>query len=179
MILEVEEKMEYNKNGHKGLNGTEADMKLTFIGADHEVTGSCTLIEACGKNILVDCGLEQGKDTYVNCEIPVEAEKIDALFLTHAHIDHSGKIPALVKAGFNGPIYATDATGKLCAIMLKDSAHIQESEAEWKNRKAKRAGGEIVEPIYTIQDAEASISSIRSVSGFWMRGIFLDPRVSW
>ena len=137
-------------------------MKLTFIGADHEVTGSCTLIEACGKNILVDCGLEQGKDTYVNCEIPVEAEKIDALFLTHAHIDHSGKIPALVKAGFHGPIYATDATGKLCDIMLKDSAHIQESEAEWKNRKAKRAGGEIVEPIYTVQDAEASMKLFKS-----------------
>ena len=132
-------------------------MKLTFIGADHEVTGSCTLIEACGKRILVDCGLEQGRDTYVNCEIPVSPGDIDAIFLTHAHIDHSGKIPALVAAGFDKPIYATEATAKLCDIMLRDSAHIQENEAEWKNRKAERAGGEPVAPIYTVQDAEATV----------------------
>jgi len=137
-------------------------MKLTFIGADHEVTGSCTLIEACGKHILVDCGLEQGKDLYVNCEIPVAPGDIDALLLTHAHIDHSGRIPALVAAGYDGPIYATEATGKLCDIMLRDSAHIQENEAEWKNRKAKRAGEDTVEPIYTVQDAEASIKLFKS-----------------
>ncbi len=132
-------------------------MKLTFIGAAHEVTGSCTLIEACGKNILVDCGLEQGKDTYVNCEIPVAPDEIDAILLTHAHIDHSGKIPALVAAGYRNPIYATEATRRLCDIMLRDSAHIQESDAEWKNRKAKRAGEERVTPIYTIADAEETI----------------------
>ena len=137
-------------------------MKLTFIGAAHEVTGSCTLIEACGKNILVDCGLEQGRDTYVNCEIPVEANKIDAILLTHAHIDHSGKIPALVAAGFDKPIYATEATRRLCDIMLKDSAHIQESDAEWKNRKAKRAGAEGVTPIYTMQDAENALKLFKS-----------------
>lgn len=137
-------------------------MKLTFIGADHEVTGSCTLIEACGKRILVDCGLEQGRDTYVNCEIPVAPEEIDALLLTHAHIDHSGKIPALVAAGYEGPIYATEATTKLCDIMLKDSAHIQENEAEWKNRKATRAGGELIAPIYTVQDAENSMKLFKS-----------------
>ena len=137
-------------------------MKLTFIGAAHEVTGSCTLIEACGKNILVDCGLEQGKDTYVNCEIPVSPEDIDAVLLTHAHIDHSGKIPALVAAGYKNPIYSTEATRRLCDIMLRDSAHIQESEAEWRNRKAKRAGGEDVTPIYTIQDAEDSMKLFRA-----------------
>ena len=137
-------------------------MKLTFIGADHEVTGSCTLIEACGKHILVDCGLEQGRDLYVNCEIPAAPADIDALLLTHAHIDHSGKIPALVAAGYNGPIYATEATRRLCDIMLRDSAHIQENEAEWKNRKAKRAGEEAVEPIYTVKDAEASIKLFKS-----------------
>ena len=137
-------------------------MKLTFIGADHEVTGSCTLIEACGKHILVDCGLEQGRDLYVNCEIPAAPSDIDALLLTHAHIDHSGKIPALVAAGYNGPIYATEATRRLCDIMLRDSAHIQENEAEWKNRKAKRAGEEAVEPIYTVKDAEASLKLFES-----------------
>ena len=137
-------------------------MKLTFIGADHEVTGSCTLIEACGKHILVDCGLEQGRDLYVNCEIPAAPADIDALLLTHAHIDHSGKIPALVAAGYGGPIYATEATRRLCDIMLRDSAHIQENEAEWKNRKAKRAGEEAVEPIYTVKDAEASIKLFKS-----------------
>jgi len=136
-------------------------MKLTFIGADHEVTGSCTLIEACGKHILVDYGMEQGRDIYVNCEIPVDPADIDALLLTHAHIDHSGMIPALVAAGYEGPIYATQATGMLCDIMLRDSAHIQENEAEWKNRKAKRAGEEPVTPAYTVQDAEAAVKLFR------------------
>ena len=134
-------------------------MKLTFIGADHEVTGSCTLIEACGKKIIVDCGMEQGADTYVNCEIPVSAEEIDAVLLTHAHIDHSGKIPALVASGYDKPIYATEATRRLCDIMLRDSAHIQESDAEWKNRKAKRSGKAMVVPMYTTLDAEAAIKN--------------------
>ena len=133
-------------------------MKITFIGAYHEVTGSCTLIEACGKNILIDHGLEQGKNIYVNCGIPVFPENIDVLLLTHAHIDHSGKIPALVAAGYHNPIYATEATVKLCDIMLRDSAYIQEREAEWENRKIKRAGGvPDIQPIYTVKDAEASM----------------------
>lgn len=137
-------------------------MKLTFLGAAHEVTGSCTLIEACGKNILVDCGLEQGADIYENCEIPVTPCDIDAVCLTHAHIDHSGKIPALVSQGFKGEIYSTLATRKLCNIMLRDSAHIQEFEAEWRNRKAKRAGqGEYV-PLYTLQDAENALKLFNS-----------------
>ena len=125
-------------------------VKLTFLGATHEVTGSCTLLQACGKQILIDCGMEQGMDIYENCELPVAPGTIDAICLTHAHIDHSGKIPAMVNQGFSGPIYATEATGRLCSIMLRDAAHIQESEAEWKSRKAKRAGGEIVEPLYTM-----------------------------
>ncbi len=132
-------------------------MKLTFLGATHEVTGSCTLLQACGKQILIDCGMEQGMDIYENCELPVAPGTIDAICLTHAHIDHSGKIPAMVNQGFSGPIYATEATGRLCSIMLRDAAHIQESEAEWKSRKAKRAGGETVEPLYTMADAEQAI----------------------
>ncbi len=132
-------------------------MRLTFIGADHEVTGSCHLLEACGKNILVDCGMEQGPDLYENQEIPVTAGDIDFVLLTHAHIDHSGKIPLLCKEGFSGEIVTTFATADLCNIMLRDSAHIQEFEAEWRNRKAKRSGGEHYEPMYTMEHADAAI----------------------
>ena len=132
-------------------------MKLTFLGAAHEVTGSCTLLEACGKNILVDCGMEQGPDLYENCEIPVSPGEIDAILLTHAHMDHSGLIPAMVAKGYKGPIYATEATRRLCAIMLKDSAHIQEFEAQWRNRKAQRAGLPKYEPLYTMAHAEQSL----------------------
>ena len=128
-------------------------MKLTFLGAAHEVTGSCTLLEACGRRILIDCGMEQGPDTYENCEMPVSAGQIDGLLLTHAHIDHSGRIPLLGAQGFNGPIYATGATCRLCDIMLQDSAHIQEFEAKWRNRKARRAGKPAYVPLYTVDDA--------------------------
>lgn len=128
-------------------------MKLTFIGAAHEVTGSCHLLEANGKNILIDCGMEQGPDLYENQELPVAAGDIDYILLTHAHIDHSGLIPLLCKHGFKGEIVTTFATADLCNIMLRDSAHIQEFEAEWRNRKAKRAGEPLYEPLYTTQDA--------------------------
>lgn len=93
-------------------------MKLTFLGAAHEVTGSCTLLEACGKKMLIDFGMEQGPDIYENSEIPVSPAEIDFVFLTHAHIDHSGKLPLLTKNGFRGRIYTTAATGSLCATML-------------------------------------------------------------
>ena len=132
-------------------------MKLTFLGATHEVTGSCYYLEACGKRILIDCGMEQGRDWFVNQEIPVAPGEIDMVLLTHAHIDHSGKLPLLVKNGFSGQIFATDGTKQLCEIMLADSAHIQESDAEWKNRKAERAGRPLVEPMYTTQDAQAAM----------------------
>lgn len=128
-------------------------MKLTFLGAAHEVTGSCFYLEACGKHILIDCGLEQGPDEYENQEIPIEPSAIDFCLLTHAHIDHSGKLPLLYSRGFRGPVYSTGATKDLCNIMLRDSAHIQMFEAEWKNRKALRAGREEIIPIYTMDDA--------------------------
>ncbi len=132
-------------------------MKLRFLGAAHEVTGSCTLLEAGKYKILVDCGMEQGADTYENCEIPIMPADIDCVLITHAHIDHSGKVPMLVARGFDGPIYCTSATKVLCDMMLKDSAHIQESEAEWKNRKSLRSGGEKYVPLYTMQDVEKTI----------------------
>lgn len=132
-------------------------MRLTFLGATHEVTGSCYFLEACGKNILIDCGMEQGKDTFENQEIPVLSAQIDAVLLTHAHIDHSGKLPLLYSEGFRGKIHATSATSALCNIMLRDSAHIQMAEAEWKNRKSKRAGDIPAEPVYDMEDAMATI----------------------
>ncbi|MBQ9838373.1 MAG: MBL fold metallo-hydrolase [Oscillospiraceae bacterium] len=137
-------------------------MKLYFLGATHEVTGSCTLLEACGKKILIDCGLEQGADTYENCDIPVLPGEIDAVCLTHAHMDHSGKIPALVAKGFKGPVFATEATHKLSTIMLRDSAHIQEFEAQWRNRKAARAGEAPYVPLYTMADAEKTLQQFSS-----------------
>lgn len=131
-------------------------MKLTFLGATHEVTGSCTLITVGDYHILVDCGMEQGEDIFENRDIPVNPSEIDCLLLTHAHIDHSGKIPLLCKNGFKGKIYMTEATERLALIMLRDSAHIQMSEAEWKNRKNRRSGENEVEPLYDLDDVEAA-----------------------
>lgn len=128
-------------------------MKLTFVGAAHEVTGSCHLLQAAGKQILIDCGMEQGPDLYENPGLPIPEKDVDYVLLTHAHIDHSGMLPRLVKNGFHGQIFATYATADLCSIMLRDSAHIQEFEAEWRNRKGRRAGKPEYEPVYVMQDA--------------------------
>lgn len=133
-------------------------MKLMFIGADHEVTGSCHYLEAAGKHILVDYGMEQGINVFENVPLPVNESMIDYVFLTHAHVDHSGLLPLLYARGFRGQIYTTDATADLCSIMLRDCAHIQTMEAEWKNRKAKRSETvQAVEPLYTMEDAEGAI----------------------
>ena len=128
-------------------------MIIEFLGAAREVTGSCHYVSFGEKHFLVDCGMEQGPDLYENQEIPVNPAIIDYVFITHAHIDHSGLLPLLYKNGFRGEIFATKATCELCSIMLKDSAHIQEQEAEWRNRKAQRAGKPEVLPIYDINDA--------------------------
>ena len=138
-------------------------MKIQFIGATHEVTGSCTLLEVGGRYYMVDCGMEQGTDVFQNIPLPVSPNAIEAVFLTHAHIDHAGMLPKLCKEGFSGPIYATEATCALCNIMLRDSAHIQESEAQWRNRKAERAGEALVEPVYNMNDAMAAIKLLRPV----------------
>ena len=136
-------------------------MELMFIGADHEVTGSCHYLRVGDVNILVDYGMEQGANVFENSDLPVDAALIDYVFLTHAHIDHSGMLPLLYARGFRGSIYATAATCDLCSIMLRDCAHIQMQEAEWKNRKAKRsANTEVTEPIYTMEDADGVIKRL-------------------
>ncbi|MDE7121021.1 MAG: MBL fold metallo-hydrolase, partial [Oscillospiraceae bacterium] len=137
-------------------------MKIKFIGAAHEVTGSCTYLEINQFRILVDFGMEQGRDVYENAQIPCAPGKIDYVLLTHAHIDHSGLLPLLYAGGFQGEIHTTDATASLCSIMLRDSAHIQEFEAQWRNRKAQRNGKEPYVPLYTMEDAVGAISLLRS-----------------
>ena len=135
-------------------------MKITFLGATKMVTGSNFLVEAAGKKFLVDCGMYQGK-----AELEIENHKpfeynpaeIDFMLLTHAHIDHSGRIPKLYNEGFKGPIYAHKATCDLCGIMLPDSGHIQEMEAQWKNKKRLRKGEQEVPPLYTAEDAIRSL----------------------
>ncbi len=129
-------------------------MKLSFFGAAQCVTGSCHCLDVNGKRILVDCGLQQGRDEVDNQSLPFLAGDIDAVLITHAHIDHSGRVPMLINQGFNGRIITTRQTANLLDIMLQDSAHIQESDAEWKNRKAARSGGAKVEPLYTVADAQ-------------------------
>ena len=136
-------------------------MKLMFIGAAHEVTGSCHYLEACGKHILVDYGMEQGVNIFENAEIPVEAPLIDYVLLTHAHVDHSGMLPLLYAKGFRGQIFTTEASADLCSIMLRDCAHIQMQEAEWKSRKAKRSSEvAYAAPVYTMEDADGAIKRL-------------------
>ena len=135
-------------------------MKLTFYGADRAVTGSCHCLEAAGARILVDCGLQQGGDELDGNALPFAAGSVDAVLVTHAHIDHSGRLPLLVRQGFGGRIYCTRLTGDLLQIMLRDSAHIQESDAEYATRKAERAGRPKVEPLYTLRDAETVLERL-------------------
>ena len=131
-------------------------MKITFLGATRTVTGSNFLVEGAGKKFLVDCGMWQGKaeQEMENSEaFEFNPSEIDFMLLTHAHIDHSGRIPKLYNEGYRNKVYAQKATCDLCALMLPDSGHIQETEAEWKNKKRKRKGEKPIEPIYTAEDA--------------------------
>lgn len=132
-------------------------MRISFHGAAHTVTGSQHLIEVNGSRLLLDCGLYQGKraDTYErNLNFNHDPRKVDAVILSHAHIDHAGNLPNLVKQGFEGPIYATRATVDLASLMIADSGHIQESDAEFVNKKRAQRGEEPIEPLYTKEDAE-------------------------
>ena len=132
-------------------------MKIRFYGAARTVTGSQHLIEVNGKKLLLDCGVFQGRrrDFYKrNCYFPFDPKEIDAVILSHAHIDHSGNLPNLVKQGFENPIYTTPPTADLASIMLRDSAHIYEEDTEYLNKKKRKHGEPLVEPLYTTQDAE-------------------------
>jgi len=142
-------------------------MKLTIYGAAQTVTGSKYLIEINGQRLLLECGLFQGKrkKTYeYNLNFDFDPASIDAVILSHAHIDHSGNLPNLVKSGFKGPIYATSATRDLADIMLKDSGHIHEYDVKYLNRKRKKKGLPPVEPLYTIQDAAQTMPHFREVA---------------
>ncbi len=139
-------------------------MKLHFYGACEEVTGSCHLIEVNGRQVLLDCGLIQGRpeDEERNREpFPFDAGRIDAVVLSHAHIDHSGRLPLLVQRGFRGLIHCHHATAELCEVMLKDAAYLHEKDAEWENRKRQRKDLPLVEPLYTMQDAEAALGQFK------------------
>src|SRR5450432_425060 len=141
-------------------------MKITFHGAARTVTGSQHLIEVNGRQILLDCGLYQGKRDEAfqrNKTLPFDTGKVDVMVLSHAHIDHSGNIPNLVKSGFKGDIYATFATRDLCGAMLLDSAHIQESDAEFVNKKRARDGETPVQPLYTQADATAALRNFHAI----------------
>ena len=137
-------------------------MKLTFFGAAKAVTGSCHCLEVNGMRILIDCGLQQGRDERDNRVLDFAPGYIDYVIVTHAHIDHTGRIPLLVKQGFHGKIVTTRLTGQLMSIMLRDSAHIQESDAQWQNQKGRRAGRAPVEPLYTIADAENAMELVET-----------------
>jgi len=135
-------------------------MKITFLGAAKTVTGSNFLVEGAGRKFLVDCGMYQGSatDELENSDpFAFNVYDIDFMLLTHAHIDHSGRIPKLYNEGYRNPIYATKATCDLCAIMLPDSGHIQEMEVEWKNRKRLRKGENALPPLYTAEEAAKSL----------------------
>jgi len=134
-------------------------MIIQFVGADHQVTGSAHYVENAGKRFLVDYGMEQGGITYESKGLPCSEADIDFVLLTHAHVDHSGMLPLLYARGFRGNVYTTNATKELTAIMLRDCAHIQAQESEWKARKKKRTDAEIsdVEPLYTMEDSEGII----------------------
>ncbi len=141
-------------------------MKIQFLGAARVVTGSCFLLTTEKSKVLIDCGLFQGSENLEKLnyeEFQFNPAEIDFLILSHAHIDHSGRIPKLVKEGFEGQIICTKATSDLCEIMLLDSGHIQESDAKWENKKRSRAGKPLVEPLYTAKDASASLRYFKPI----------------
>ena len=136
-------------------------MQLHFYGADRAVTGSCHGLTVSGRRVLIDCGLQQGRDEVDNGSFPFHPGEIDDVIITHAHIDHSGRLPLLVKQGFRGAVYATDMTCQLLRIMLLDSAHIQESDAIYESRRLARSGKDPVEPLYTTEDVHGLMPLFR------------------
>ena len=141
-------------------------VNIQFFGAAGEVTGSCHLLRIGNQKILLDCGLIQGgrKDEARNREpFPFDPRKIDAVVLSHAHIDHSGRLPLLVKSGFRGPIYTHRASRDLCRVMLKDAGFLAEKDALWENRKRERKGLEPVAPLFTVEDAKQAMRQFKGL----------------
>jgi len=141
-------------------------MNIEFLGATREVTGSCYLLHVGKLRILVECGMLQGSrkhEQHNQDPFVFEPESIDAVVLTHAHLDHSGRLPLLIKRGYNGPIYTHSATTDLCRIMLEDSGYLNENEAHWENKKRERKGLKLLEPLYTRDDARQTEKHFRSV----------------
>jgi len=150
-----------------GVTEREFSMRITFIGAVRTVTGSQHLLEINGKTIMLDCGLFQGKrkeSFEKNRSEFCQGASIDCLILSHAHIDHSGRIPCLVRNGFNGDIFSTSATRDLCAVMLMDSAFIQEKDVEFVNRRRQQQGQSLFEPLYTKADVARSMDQFVGLS---------------
>ena len=138
-------------------------MKIEFYGASSGVTGSCHILHNAGKTILLDCGLIQGRREEMErnrAPFPFSPEQIDAVVLSHGHIDHSGRIPLLVKQGYSGPIYTQNATADLLDILLQDSAHLQERDAAYKNKRRKRSDKQEIEPLYTVTDAQQALGNV-------------------
>lgn len=153
-------------------------MKIKFCGAAKTVTGSCYLIETTKRKFLVDCGMFQGSMYEFNASpFPFNPSEIDFIILTHAHVDHSGRIPLLVKQGFKGTIYCTSATAELANLMFRDSAHIQQMETKWRNKKRLRKGLDIIEPLYTMEDAENAAGLLNPVS--YNQNITVDQRIKF
>jgi len=155
-------------------------MEITFWGAAERVTGSCYLIRAGGRTLLLECGQFQGRreDEELNLEpLPGPPDKVDAVVLSHAHIDHSGRLPLLIRQGYGGPVYTHPATKALCAVMLRDSGYLHEKDAEWENRKRERKGLPRVEPLYTQADGEAAIGSFVDLAFDEVREILPGVRV--
>ena len=155
-------------------------MEIQFLGAAREVTGSCFLIRIAGRSLLVECGLIQGRpqDEARNREpFGFDAAKLDAVVLTHAHLDHSGRLPLLVKAGYRGPIYTHAASRDLCHIMLKDAAYLNEKDAEWANRKRQRKHLPAVEPLYTMRDAQRTMHRFKPLAYGEVREILPGVRL--
>ena len=150
-------------------------IQIQFLGAAREVTGSCHLVQIGEHQILLDCGLIQGpreEEARNRAPFPFDPKKIDAVILSHAHIDHSGRLPMLVNAGFRGPIYTHSACRDLCRIMLKDSAFLNEKETEWENRKRERKGLKPIEPLYTQDDALRTMKQFRGLNYLQQERIF-------
>jgi metallo-beta-lactamase family protein len=141
--------------------------KLTFLGAAGQVTGSCYLLETDAKRILLDCGLFQGSretEKQNEAEFPFDPKSIDAVVLSHAHIDHCGRLPKLVKEGFKGQVYLTNASYPLLDLMLRDAVHLQIKDTEWENRRRERAGKELLQPLYDLEDVEALLKLRKSIA---------------